>query len=634
MIGRFADPTGFREVFRSRDFIRVLGAGLLIGLGLFLQYGWNEPLRGYHIFPLIALVLTGGPIIFGAVKGLSRGKINVDELVSIAIMATLFLGEYTSAAVVAFIMALGGLIEEFTSYRARRSIEGVIQKLPESVTLVVGGEEKDLLIDKARTNDTVRIRPGELIPLDGEVIEGETSVDESSLTGESMPVFKKAGDIVSAGTLNFEGCIDVRVSRPATESTQAKIVRLIREAEKHRAPIIRVAERYAKWFTPSILILASLTWLVTGDIHRAVTLLIVGCPCAFVLATPTAVVAALGRAARQGVLLKGGKYLEAAREVDILAFDKTGTLTEGRPIVVSIWTANGFTDEDVLRVAASAESGSEHPLARAVIEEAVARGIFFENRSTETVAVGGMGIRARDVLVGSMPFLECESVDVDSRTRSLTTSLLAEGKTTLLVAQKGKIIGGLALQDKVREESAGVVAWADNKGMHTVLLSGDQEQPSRSVGEALKFREIRAALMPGDKQRYIKNKQEEGYKVAYVGDGTNDGPALAVAHLGISLASRRNNVALETADVVLMHQGLTHLPFLMELGRATGKVINQNLILFGLAFNATMLVLSASGFLTPILGALAHNAGSVFVVLNSARLLRKKIVGLSCDGLS
>jgi P-type E1-E2 ATPase len=310
--------------------------------------------------------------------------------------------------------------------------------------------------------------------------------------------------------------------------------------------------------------------------------------------------------------------------VDVLAFDKTGTLTEGRPVVVGIWTANGSTEEEVLRVAASAESGSEHPLARAVIEEAVARGIRFENRSTETEAVGGMGIRARDVLVGSMPFLERESVEVDSHSRDHTTSLLAEGKTTLLVAQKGKIIGGLALQDKVREESASVVAWADNQGMHTVLLSGDQEPPSRSVGEILKIRETRAALMPGDKQSYIKDKQEEGCKVAYAGDGTNDGPALAVAHLGISLASRRNNVALETADAVLMHQGLTHLPFLLELGRATGKVINQNLIFFGLAFNATMLVLSASGFLTPILGALAHNAGSVLVVLNSARLLRRK----------
>jgi len=490
------------------------------------------------------------------------------------------------------------------------------------------GEEKERLIDRARTNDMVRIRPGEMIPLDGEVIDGETSVDESSLTGESMPVYKRAGDTVSAGTLNFEGCIDIRVSRPATESTQAKIVRLIREAEKHRAPVIRVAERYAKWFTPTILTLAALTWIITGEVYRAVTLLIVGCPCAFVLATPTAVVAALGRAAHQGVLLKGGKYLEAAREVDVLAFDKTGTLTEGRPVVAEIWTVDGYSEDEVLRIAASAESGSEHPLGRAVIEEAVARGIAFENRSTQTEAVGGMGVRARDVLVGSLAFLEREGLEVDSRSRDFHAGLLAEGKTALLVAQRGEVIGGLALQDKVREESARVVAWANSKGMHTALLSGDQEPPSRSVSDALKIHETRAAMMPGEKQSYIKNKQEQGHKVAYVGDGINDGPALAVAHLGISLASRRNNVALETADAVLMHQGLAHLPFLMELGIATGKVINQNLILFGLAFNVAMLVLSASGFLTPILGALAHNAGSVMVVLNSARLLRKRIEGV------
>jgi Zn2+/Cd2+-exporting ATPase len=625
MLGRFSEPNNFRDVFRMQDFFRVFIAGLLIAFGLLLQYGWNAPIGGFHLLPLVSLLLTGGPIVFGAVKGILRGKINVDELVSIAIVATLFLGEFTSAAVVAFIMALGGLIEEFTSHKARKSIEGVIQNIPKSVILIEEGEEKERLIDQARTNDTARIRPGEVIPLDGEVVEGETSVDESSLTGESMPVPKTTGDTVSAGTLNHEGCINIRVTHAATESTQAKIVQLIREAEEQRAPVIRVAERYAMWFTPSILTLATLTWLITGDVHRAVTLLIVGCPCAFVLATPTAVIAALGRAARQGVLLKGGQYLEAAGKLDVIAFDKTGTLTEGRPVVAGIWAADGYTEDEVLSIAASAESGSEHPLGRAVIEAANAREVAFEDRSTDAVAVGGLGIRTREVLVGSLEFLERERVAVDPRAREFSVTMLAEGKTVLLVTKDEVTVGGLALQDKLRDESGHVIAWANRSGMHTALLSGDQETPCRLVAETLMIRETKAAMMPGDKQSYIRRKKEEGLQVAYVGDGANDGPALAVADIGISLASRRNNVALETADAVLMHGGLTSLPFLFKLGRATGRVINQNLLLFGLAFNASMIALSATGFLTPILGALAHNAGSVLVVLNSARLLRKRI---------
>jgi len=621
MIGRLANTQGFRGVFRLVDVCRILVAGLMIGTGLVFErvLSWN--LWWAELLPLAALVLTGGPIIWGAFQGLVRRRINVDELVSLAIVATLILGEYTTAAVVAFIMAVGTLIEEFTAYRARKAIENIIQEQPDTASLVCGTSEREIAVGQVNIGDVIRIRPGDVVPLDGEVISGETSVDESSLTGEAMPLPKGPCDMVNAGIVNIDGCIDIRVTHPLEDSTQAKIIHLIREAEKHRAPVIRVAERYAKWFTPAILCFAGLTWGITGDIYRAVTVLIVGCPCAFVLATPTAVLAALGRASREGILIKGGKYLEAAREVDVVAFDKTGTLTEGRPVVTAVWAADGFNSEEVLRTAAFAEAGSEHPFGLAIVEAAAERGLLVENRVVNTSAVRGLGVKAGEIRVGSTQFLEREGIAICPDCRRFTSSALKDGWTALLVAERGTVIGGLAMVDKLREEAPGVVTWVKDRGLKTVVLTGDQELPACMVAEAVGANDTRSSLMPGDKQSYIRNIQSNGQRVAYLGDGTNDGPALAEAHIGISLASRRNNVALETADAVLMSGGLERLPFLLKLGRITGRTINQNLLFFGLTFNAAMLALSTSGFLTPIGGALAHNAGSVLVVLNSARLL-------------
>jgi Cd2+/Zn2+-exporting ATPase len=625
MLGRFANIQRYRSVLRSIDFCRIFAAGLMIGTGFILGQISRSDLWWLDLFPLTALVLTGGPIVWGALQGLVRCRINVDELVSIAIVATLVLGEYTTAAIVAFIMAAGALIEEFTAFRARKSIEAIIHDQPETASLVSGNEELEVAVEQVNVGDVIRVRPGDVVPLDGEIRAGETSVDESSMTGEAMPQIKTPGDSVNAGTVNIDGCVDIRVTCPFEDSTQTRIIQLIRDAERHRAPVVRVVERYAKWFTPVILCLAGLTWGITGDIYRAVTVLIVGCPCAFVLATPTAVLAALGRASREGILIKGGKYLEAAREIDIVAFDKTGTLTEGKPVVAAIWTVNGSSPEKVLGTAALAETGSEHPFGRAIVEAAAQRGLHLENRGINTSSVRGLGVKAGTILVGNIAFLEREGVDIGPDCHEFTSTVLKEGRTALLVADQETVIGGLAMEDKVRDEARDIVAWVNESGMKSVVLTGDQEPPARAVAEVVGAGEIRACLMPGDKQSYLRNIQSDGHKVAYLGDGTNDGPALAEAHIGISLASRRNNVALETADAVLMSGGISRLPFLLKLGTATAITINQNLLLFGLTFNAAMLTLSASGILTPIMGAFAHNVGSVLVVLNSARLLRMRI---------
>ncbi|MHC4600294.1 MAG: heavy metal translocating P-type ATPase, partial [Planctomycetota bacterium] len=443
MIGRYAQSGGFSTLLKQRDLARVVLAGGLIATGAILRAALPGEPMWLPVLPLTALALTGFPIVWGAVTGLFRRKVNVDELVSIAIVATLLLGEFTGAAIVAFIMALGGVIEEFTSDRARKAVEAVVRESPAHALLVEDGREREVNVGDVCAGDRVRVRPGDMIPLDGDLVHGETSVDESAITGESLPVAKGCGDAVFAGTRNFEGCVDLTVTCPSCDSVMARIGKLIEEAEHHRAPILRVAERYAQWFTPAILLLAGATWLVTGDPFRAVTVLIVGCPCAFVLATPTAVVAALGRAARQGVLVKGGKFLEAAGEVNLAAFDKTGTVTEGAPEVASVWSADGAGEADVLAAAAAAEAGSEHPLGRAVVDEACARGLHVGPPVEAMEAVRGLGVRAGPLRVGSQRFMEEEGVDLGEAVRGFLDSERDREGILLLVAREGAVIGGI-----------------------------------------------------------------------------------------------------------------------------------------------------------------------------------------------
>ncbi len=632
MIGRYRESGGFRSLFRSRDVLRTALAGALAAAGLGADNLLASPPAWVAALPLASLVLTGGPIIAGAARGLARLRSNVDELVSIAIVATLVLGEYNSAAVVAFIMTLGGLIEEYTSDRARRAIESVMRSQPLTALMVEDGVEREAPVSSVEAGSTVRIRPGEVIPLDGTVCRGETCVDESSVTGEPLPGAKAPGDYVLSGTLNAEGCIDVTVSRPARDGTIARIARLIDEAESHRPRVLRVSERYARWFTPVILLLAAATWLATGDPVRAVTVLIVGCPCAFVLATPTAVVAALGAAARMGLMVKGGKFLEAAGEVDQVDFDKTGTLTEAQFEVARVWSAGNLTGDEVVAAAAGAEFGSEHPIGRAIVEEAGKRGIRPPVEITDFAAEKGMGVRAGDVLVGNRRLMEMHGVEIGRSPLDRADAHQGEGMTTLFVALKGAVIGLISIRDRIRPEAPSVIAEIRAMGMRVRLLTGDHAEPARAAAAAAGVDEVRASMLPGDKQIAVRESAGLGRRVAFVGDGANDGPALAEAHVGVSLASRRNNVALETADAVLMDGGLGRLPFLFEIGRRTRRTIMQNLLFFGLAFNAAMISLSALGVLSPVLGALAHNAGSVLVVLNSARLLRLGRVPLGRPG--
>ncbi|OHB78385.1 MAG: hypothetical protein A2V98_03250 [Planctomycetes bacterium RBG_16_64_12] len=629
MIGRFTRSGTLAKV-NAFKLAQVGGAGVLIVLAVISEYAADFPHQLVIGLAVASLCFTGFPIIWGAFRGLARLRSNVDELISIAIVASMILGEWISAAVVAWIMVLGSLIEEYTSQRARRHLEALSASSPDAALRVEDdGRITQVPVSELKPGERILARPGDVIAADGVIEEGQSQLDESMLTGESVPVDKAPGDRVSAGTINGSGSLVVRVERTGSESTQGRIVQLVEEAERHRAPILRAAEAYAKWFTPTILLLAALVWLFTGEPLRAVTVLIVGCPCAFVLATPTAVVAALGRASKSGILIKGGEYLEACSKIRVVALDKTGTLTTGNCRIRDVVAFNGTSPEQLLGQAARLESGADHPLARAIVKRARQAGAEVAGTSIHREA--GLGIsevgsgEIHPWRIGNRRFIEGHGVQLDPEAERRADSLRAEGYGLLFVCEGNQLRGMLTVDDQIRPEAASTLASLRTAGYDDLhILTGDSEAVARRVARHLDVPPERtfAGLLPEDKYHFIESLEREGRRVLYVGDGTNDGPALAVASVGVSIGSRENTVALETADVVLMRDGLAGLPLLVDLGRATTRTINQNLILFGLLFNAAMLCLSGLGVLTPILGALGHNAGSAAVVLNSARLLR------------
>ncbi|MHB1038207.1 MAG: heavy metal translocating P-type ATPase [Pirellulales bacterium] len=629
MIGRFAKTGVLADVSRKNLATVVVAAALLIAAAV-AKYIVHTPEAVVIGLSLGSLCLTGFPIIWGAVLGLLRLTTNVDELVSIAIIASMILGEWISAAVVAWIMVLGGLIEQYTSQRARRHLERLMASSPDCALLLADdGQVSQVPVDQLRPGQRILVRPGDVIAADGLVEEGESTVDESMLTGESIPVDRAAGDRVSAGTINGEGSLKIRVERVGRESTQGKIVQLVQQAEQHRAPILRAAETYARWFTPTVLALAAGVWAMTGDPHRAVTLLIVGCPCAFVLATPTAVIAALGRASKQGVLVKGGKFLEECAKVDVIAFDKTGTLTTGRCRIRDVIALDGITPEQVLAQAARLEAGAEHPLARAITAHAHSWGLDVSAAASirREAGLGISEIAERPWHLGSQRFFERQNIPVPPEAHAKAEAFHQGGYSVLFLSEGDRLRGLLTVDDELRGEAADTLADLRKAGYDDIyMLTGDSKAVAQRVGENLGIppHHILAELLPEQKYEHLEMLGRSGRHVCYVGDGTNDGPALARAAVGVSIASRENTVALETADVVLMQDGLTALPFLLRLGKVTTRTINQNLLLFGLFFNAAMLALSGFGVLTPIMGAIGHNIGSVAVVLNSARLLRFK----------
>lgn len=617
MIGRFSRQDYLDKLMNIHEFYMVgLGAILIIS-SYFFKQSYPASIYG-SLLALAAVLILGGPIVWNAVKGLLELQTNVDELVSLAIVASVFIGEYQAAAVVAFIMVLGSLLEKFTSERARSAIYSLIKLNPDQAVLIIDEEEIPVPIKDVKRGDLALIRPGERIPVDGLIVRGEAAVNQSSLTGESMPVDKKPGDHVYAGTVIYNGMLVVQVERAGKESTLGRLIQLVQEAESVRAPILRVADRYAKYFTPTIIGLSLLVFLATRDINRAVTLLIVGCPCAFILSAPTAVTAALGNAARHGVLIKGGALLEELGRIDTILFDKTGTLTTGEPVVTKIVPFAPHTKDSLLALAASAEKYSEHPVARAVLNAAQAANCTLSEPENFRQIIGS-GIEA---LVDGKPVF-VGAVHEDDPDYDLLKNEDHFG-TILIVKQSEEVIGYLAIADQVRSSVSPVINELQDTGIKKIaLLTGDGYAAAYGVSQQAGIEEFHTSLLPEQKLAYIRKLQQQKYKVAMVGDGINDAPSLAAADIGIAMGAMGTDVALDAADIALMNDDLSKIPYALNLGKTTLKTINFNIV-FAMFFNLLAIIGSGLGYLHPISGAIVHNVGSVFVVVNSAMLMRKK----------
>jgi Zn2+/Cd2+-exporting ATPase len=572
---------------------------------------------------VVGLALGGFPIFKSAFKALLIPDLNVDTLVSIAAVSAAAVGAFQEAATVVFIMLLGESLEELTVGKTRSAIASLISLAPKTAWVRRDGQEAQVPIEEVQIGEVVIVKPGERIPVDGSILSGSGAINESTLTGESIPAERGTGDRIFCGTYNESGSFEMEATQVAEDTKLAHIRRLIVEAQAEKSPIQRVMDRFSRYFIPIILGLALVTFALTGQATRAITVLIVACPCALVLGTPTAVVAAIGQAARRGILIKGGAYLEQMGRLRTLFLDKTGTLTEGRPRLVRIVPFSDRKEDDVLYWAAVAEKRSEHPLGKVVVQTAKERGIGvphpdgFEN-------LRGKGVRARwnghSVAVGGEEMISAEGAD-PGPVRSLLAESEGQGYTVLLVAVDGHLFGAILLSDVLRENARAAVDLIRREGVSEIwMLTGDNENVARRMAGELGIR-YEARLLPEDKVLRVREWRRQGRLVAMVGDGVNDGPALAAADVGIAMGAAGTDVAIETADIALMNDDLGRISEVIRLSRRALRVIKENLG-FALIFNSLMVFLSAEGWVTMILGAVMHQASSLLVILNSMRLLR------------
>ena len=622
MIGRFGRIGIYHELTRSKDIYRIALGGLL-GLAGYL---WDAGNEGQSIIGMglmfASLAINGLPIVWGAAKGLVQRRVNVDELVALALVASVLLGEYFTAAVVAFVMVLGSLIEEITSGAARKAITALMSITPDTASLIEDGNVKTVPIDRVKVGDLLVVRPGDRIPVDATVVKGVTAVDESSMTGEPIPKEKAVGDTVYAGTLNQNGVIEIEARLVGEDTTLGKVIKLVSAAEEYKPQAVRLIDRYATWFTPTVLCCAGIAWWLTGDPARAVTVLIVGCPCALILAAPTAIVAAVGRAAGSGILVKGGRFLEEAGRADVVLFDKTGTLTEGRPRIGKIVAADGTDEDRVLACAASVEQDSPHPFARAVLKAAYYAKVTL-SRVEEMVTEVGLGVRAcvngKMVEVGSA-YIGGGSMNLPAAFREQVEGFKENGETPLVIYEDSRPLGIISVSDPVRTSAKETVDRLKALGIERVgMLSGDHEKSVQIVARNVGLTDAWSERMPQDKLDIIRDFQNRKKVVLFVGDGINDAPALAAANVGIAMGAAGTDVALETADVALMNDDISGIPFLVGLGRRTLTTIKWN-IAFGLCFNAAAVLAGGWGMISPVTGAIVHNIGSVLVVMSSASI--------------
>lgn len=605
----------------------------LVG-GVFLLASFILPRMGVAL-PVdpawVTVVISGLPLVYLAVwrtiynKGIA--KISSAHLICVAMIAAICLGDLFAAGEVAFIMAIGAILEDMTTERAKKGLKKLISLAPTQGRRLADGKEQMIPAEDIRACDILRILPGETVPVDGVIVGGETSVDQSILTGEALPVDKAAGEEVFCGTINRFGSVDIRATGVGQDSSLQKLIRMVREAEDKKAPMARIADTAASWLVPAALAIAVVAGLVTGDIVRAVTVLVVFCPCALVLATPTAIMAAIGQATRHGVIIKSGEALERMGKADIVAFDKTGTLTYGHLEVSDILPfAEDMDERALLTVAACAEAKSEHPLGKAIVTCAREKQLALSEPAAFRMQAG-KGIEAeldgRMVLCGSENYLAERGIAPKPTACAALDGLRKQGKALILVAVDNRCVGAIALADVLREDAAEMVAGLARLNTAAVLLTGDNALAARHFAAQAGIESVHAQLLPEQKVADITALQAEGHIVCMIGDGVNDAPALKTADVGVAMGSMGSDIAVEAADIALMGDDLSRLPYLKRLSAATVRTIKGSITL-SMCINLVAVTLSVLGVLNPTTGALVHNAGSCFVVLLAALLYDRK----------
>ena len=597
----------------------ISGIFLLISV-IFMIFGIDTPI---YLNPAWGTVIISGiPMLLLAMVRLIREKwISSALLIAIAMVASLLIGEVFAAGEVAWIMALGALLEDWTVERAKKGLRNLINLTPQTGRRIKNGVEEVIPVDEIKISDTLRILPGESVPVDGVIISGTSSLDQSIMTGESLPIDKEVGDEVFCGTINLYGAIDIKATSLGENSSLQKLIDLVKAADEKQAPTQRIADKWATWLVPVALGIAIVAWLATGNIERGVTVLVVFCPCALILATPTAIMAAIGQATKYGVLIKSGEALEILGGLNTLVFDKTGTLTYGNLEVSDVISLrDDLPSEDLLKIVASCEKLSEHPLAKAIVKYAKEAQIDIEEPQNFKM-YPGKGVTCTNsygkIYAGNSKFLSEHNVDVE--VDGQLDKLKHEGKASIIVALNDEVIGLIGLSDVIRDDSKAMIERLHDLGTEIILLTGDNSETANYFARQVGIGKVFGNLLPEEKLLWIEKLKSEGKKVCMIGDGVNDAPALKTADVSVAMGSVGSDVAIEAADIALLGDDIGKIPYLKKLSNSTLFTIKANIII-SMTINAAAIVCSVLGLLNPVTGAIVHNAGSCLVVLNAALL--------------
>ena len=576
----------------------------------------------------VAIILCGLPIIKEAATCLyEEFDIKADVLVSLALIASVIIGEIFAAGEISVIMTIGALLEDLTVQKAKSGIENLVKLTPKQARIIRDNKEIMINADDIEIGDIVRVIAGETIPVDGVIIKGQSSIDESIMNGESLPVDKYVGDDVLSGTINQYSTFDIKATKTSQDSSLKRMIKLVKEADSKKAPIVSLTDKWATWIVVIALVSSIGTYLVTHQILRSVTILVVFCPCALVLATPTAIMAGIGNASKYGMLIKGGDVVERLSKIKNIAFDKTGTLTYGKLSVVEYKSFNPeYDDEALLKILASVEAYSEHPLGKAIIS-------YYKENNEELLDIQnftvnpGKGITAnlgeKSILVGNLKLIKDVDINLNKDIINISEEFTKKGCTVIYLSIDNKLIGYVALSDILREEAKEVISYIKSQKINPIMLTGDNKNSAQNIASIVGIDDIHPSLLPEDKMNIIKNLEDSKSPTCMIGDGVNDALALKYSSVGISMGAIGSDIAIEASDIALASDDIKNIPYLLYLSKKTMKTIKLN-VTFSLALNFLAIILAMTGILNPVVGALVHNLGSVFVILNSAKLLKTR----------